>query len=78
MIHICAADVTVPPNAQIFFEQMFSVVSFDPLDIKKQIVNFYNLEMSQEVETDGNFAQLGYESSYVLVNLGSLQLIVIV
>ena len=34
--------------------------------------------MSQEVETDGNFAQLGYESSYVLVNLGSLQLLVIV
>ena len=65
----------IPANSQIFFNVIFDVVAFDPIDIKKQTEELFDLEQTEEAELEGNFIQLGYESSYFLSNLGSLLLI---
>ena len=52
---------------------MFSTVSYDPIPIEDQIEDVFNLDVSEKTEINqGNFAQLGYESAYILINMGSL------
>ena len=68
----------VPPSAQLFFEQMFSTISYDPIPIEDQIIDVFNLDVSEFTEmNEGNFAQLGYEGAYILTNMGSLLLIML-
>ena len=68
----------IPPNAQIFFGYIFSVVRFDPVDIQEQVEEYFDLKQSDGVELADNFVELGYESSYLLSNLGSLLAILII
>ena len=75
--HLSLMPMIIPANAQIFFNYIFQVVAFDPIDIQKPVEEYFNLEQSEEVELASNFEQMGYESSYLLVNLGSLLLIFI-
>ena len=68
-------NVTIPPNAQVFFGYIFDVIAFDPIDIQDSVEQFFNLKQGDEFELDDNFVQLGYESSYFVSNLGSMILI---
>ena len=40
----------IPANSQIFFNVIFDVVAFDPIDIKKQTEEFFDLEQTEEAE----------------------------
>ena len=64
--------VIIPVNAMIFFSQIFTSVSFDPIDIQEPVEDFFVLKQTEGVELANNFVELGYESSYLLSNLGSL------
>ena len=75
ILHICLTDVRVPANAQIVFNEIFKIVSYDPIDIQDQVEDFFNLDGELQVEMEGNFEQLGYESSYIISNMGSLVII---
>ena len=68
-------NVTIPPNAQVFFGYIFDVIAFDPIDIQDSVEQFFNLKQGDEFELEENFVQLGYESSYFVSNLGSMILI---
>ena len=74
IVHICLTDVVVPANAQIFFEQIFTVIAFDPIEITPYVEALFNLKASDQTQLEGNFVQLGYESSFLLINIGSLLL----
>ena len=65
--------VIIPANAMIFYSYIFSAVSFDPVDIQEPVEEFFDLKQTEGVElANNNFVELGYESSYMLSNLGSL------
>ena len=73
--HLSLMPVIIPANAQIFFSYICSAVSFDPIDIQESVEKFFDLKQTDGVELTNNFVELGYESSYLLSNLGSLLLI---
>ena len=64
--------VIIPANAMILFSSICSAVSFDPIDIQEPVEEFFDLRQTEGVELAKNFVELGYESSYMLSNLGSL------
>ena len=70
--------MVVPANAQIFFGYILTVISFDPVDIEEPVGEYFDLKQSDGVELAINFVELGYESSYFLINLGSLLAIYLV
>ena len=70
--HLNLMPMIVPANALIFFSYIFSVASFDPIDIQEPVEEFFDLKQTDGVELASNFVELGYESSYLLSNLGSL------
>ena len=75
--HLSLMPVIIPANAMIFFSFIFSAVSFDPVDIQEPVEEYFNLKQTEGVELANNFVELGYESSYMLSNLGSLLLILV-
>ena len=68
-------DVTVPANAQVVFMEIFKIVSYDPIDIQDQVESIFGLDPALQIEMEGNFVHLGYESSYMISNMGSLVII---
>ena len=44
ILHICLTDVRVPANAQVVFNEIFKIVSYDPIDIQDQVEDFFNLD----------------------------------
>lgn len=67
----------MPANAAIFFEYIFEMIAFDPIDVTEYINIGFNLS-SLEFELEVNFVQLGYESAYFVTNLGSLFFVIVV
>ena len=70
--HLSLMPVIIPANTMIYFSYICSAVRFDPVDIQEQVEEFFNLKQTDGVELANNFVELGYESSYLLSNLGSL------
>ena len=70
--HLNLMPVIIPANAMIFFSYICSVANFDPIDIQEPVEEFFDLKQTEGVELANNFVELGYESSYLLSNLGSL------
>ena len=75
ILHICLTDVTVPANAQVVFMEIFKIVSYDPIDIQDQVESIFGLDPALQIEMEGNFVHLGYESSYMISNMGSLVIV---
>ena len=75
ILHICLTDVTVPGNAQLMFMEIFKLVSFDPIDIQDKVEKFFELDPSRQIEMEGNFVHLGYDSTYMISSMGSLVII---
>ena len=75
IVHLCLMDVIVPANAWIFFQEIFKMIAFDPVDISEYIDTGFDLHQG-EFELPAQYAQLGYESAYLLTNVGSLFLII--
>ena len=44
IVHLCLLGVIVPANAAIFFEYLFAMIAFDPVDITEYINGGFELE----------------------------------
>ena len=62
--------VNLPPNANYFFGFIMTIASFDILPTD----SFYNdyFDMTQSLPISDHFESLGFNSQYLLYNLGSL------
>ena len=60
--------VLVPANAQVLLSVIFEYVTFDLFDTSALTDSFYS---PSEVEVSDSLDQLGYESAFCLINLGS-------
>ena len=77
IVHLSLINVIVPANTQIFFEMLFTIVAFDPIDVEAQIEQVFSLKANIEDKIDQSFAQLGYESAYLVANMGSLLIFIL-
>jgi len=65
-------NVSLPANAGLFFAQMMSIAAFEVVDTKPYLDKYLGLEPSEPLNS--NFEALGFESVYVLHNMGTLAL----
>ena len=60
----------MPANAQIFFNQINKIASFDIIDMDPIINKLLNLNETEPL--NANFEAIGFQSMYFLNNMGSL------
>ena len=65
----------VPPNAALFFNSLMQICAFDPIPTEDWWHEVLQVEVTEPVSP--NFAIIGYESKWLLVNLGSFAFILI-
>lgn len=75
MVHLLIFNVMIPGNAQLFFSGLLGFLSFNIVDLSKHIRNVFHLHKDQSV--NDNFFNLGYSSTYFIVNMGNLYLIML-
>ena len=75
--HLVLFDVIVPANAQIFYGSLADILAFDPIEVADSIFEFFHFDETGFEEMSDNFAQLGYDSPYVLKNFGCLLIIIL-
>ena len=63
-------DVSMPGNTRDFFAQIMQIAAFDYYDFSDIIYNVFKIFPTEPINTA--FEALGFESNYVLVNIGSL------
>lgn len=71
IVHLCLLSVIMPANSQIFFEYLFEMIAFDPVDVDDLINDMFGLKDDDPGLKDA-FVQLGYESAFFVTNMGSL------
>ena len=62
----------MPSNAGIFMREVMAIASFDFFDFSDAIHYVFGIDATEVI--DINFEQLGFESQYFLVNLGTMAL----
>jgi hypothetical protein len=62
--------VQMPANAQLFFNQINEIASFDMIDTNPLINQILKLNATEPM--NANFNAIGFESMYFLNNMGSL------
>ena len=55
--------------------EIFKIVSYDPIDVRNRVESIFGLDPALQIEMEGNFVHLGYESTYMISNMGSLVII---
>jgi hypothetical protein len=73
MVHLLIINVAIPGNAQYFFSQLLQFVSFNLIDITKQMRSLFRIY--DETIDNLNMFYLGYVSNYYVINLGNLFLV---
>ena len=68
IVHLTLMKVFMPANAQIIMTAIFGFLTFDMFDTEALTAGFYSPE---DVEVNDSLVQLGYETAYCLINLGS-------
>ena len=68
IVHLTLMQVVMPANSQVFMSVIFGFVTFDLFDTSSLTSAFY---APTDVEVDDKLVQLGYDSAYCLINLGS-------
>ena len=66
----------VPPNAALFFNSLMQICAFDPIPTEEWWHEVLQVEVTEAVSP--NFSLIGYESKWLLVNLGSFAFFLIV
>ena len=64
--------ISMPANAGLFFRQIMSIAAFDFYDFGDVIHKYFNIAQTDSINI--NFETIGFESSYFLINLGTLLL----
>ena len=70
MVHLLLINVVIPANASIFFSSLLSLVNFNLIPVEKPTRKILDLNYDQPYSD--NFNQLGYDSTYFLINMGTL------
>jgi len=65
-------NVTLPPNAGMFFAQLMAIAAFEVVDTKPFLDRLLRLEPTDPVNS--NYEAIGLESIYLLHNMGTLVL----
>ena len=55
--------------------EIFKIVSYDPIDVRNRVESIFGLDPALQIEMEGHFVHLGYESTYMISNMGSLVII---
>jgi len=71
MTHMPLINAKVPGNAYLFFKQIFETAKWDPIPYTDEIFEYFFGYIESEPKSI-NFEDLGYETSLVTNNLGSL------
>ena len=69
LVHFTLMRVVMPANSQVFMSVIFALVTFDMFDPSTLTETFYT--PIDDVEVDERLVQLGYDSAFCLINLGS-------
>lgn len=75
MIHLLIVNVEIPTNAQIFFSYLLNFATFNIIELDEPIRKAGKLY--DDVLINENFYNLGYHSSYFLINMGNLYIVMI-
>ena len=62
--------VQLPANAAIFFRNVMEIAAFDFIELDDTVLEIFQLEALDPI--DANFEAVGFQSQYVLINMGSL------
>ena len=62
--------ITLPANAGLFFKQIMQIAAFDIIEINEPLDNLLDLEPTDPINE--NFEAVGFESIYLLNNMGTL------
>ena len=68
IVHLTLMHVAVPANTQVLLSAIFEWVTFDLYDTSALTGSYYS---PSEVKVSDSLEQLGYESAFCLINLGS-------
>lgn len=63
-------QVVLPANAGLFFKAVMSIAAFDFYDFTDAVHMLFEVEPTDPI--DSHFEAIGFESQYLLVNMGSL------
>ena len=63
-------NVSMPGNARDFYAQIMEISSFDYYDFSDLVHEVFRLSPTEPL--NAKFIAIGFESVYVLVNIGSL------
>ena len=74
IVHLTLMQVLMPANSQVFMSVIFKLVTYDMFDASPLTDTFYS---PTDTEVDASLVQLGYESAYCLINLGSCLYLII-
>jgi len=62
--------IQLPGNASVFFKELMRIAAFDIIELNDQLDWFFGLEPTEPINS--NFEAIGFESVYLLHNLGTL------
>ena len=75
IVHLTLFKVIIPANASIFYAIIFKIIAFDPIDISEYVIDIFEIKDTEASDLSPNFYYLGYGSASVMLNMGSMLLI---
>ena len=70
MIHLLLVNVIVPANCQMFFNSLLSLVTYDIIEFGPYITKW--MKLYDDEPLSDSFDSLGYLSKYMIINMSSL------
>ena len=68
-------DISIPPNAGIFYQALMQVCAFDPFPAEDFLHE--TLRVQPTAAYGMNFEMIGYESMWFIINIGSLAFLIL-
>jgi len=75
MVHLLIINVVIPGVAQVFFSGLLSFLTFNIISFDSAVRKVFGLFVDNSI--NDNFTNLGYSSTYFVVNMGNLYLVLI-
>ena len=76
MLHLLIANVEIPLKTTIFMHGLLELCTFQIISFDGMIRKIFRLKEEDEVIVSENLDALGYTSSYFVVNMGNVLMLV--